>query len=81
MITQDELRAKYNSAYKIIARERRMREHVFPPGNPRHEEKLREMDLLLEIVTALKDELKTRMMAEDYRQPTLLDVPKPVEYK
>lgn len=73
-MTQDELRAKYKAAYKIVMRERRWREHVFPPGSPRHEEKLREMDRLLEIVTELKDELKERMGA-NYEQSALIDVP------
>lgn len=73
-MTADELRAKFGVAYKIIARERRWREHVFPPGNPRHDEKLREMDRLLEVLTELKDELKARI-GEAYEQGTLVDVP------
>ena len=56
------------------------RGHVFPPGNPRHDEKLAEMDRLLEIVTQLKDELKERLDAE-YEQPRLLDVPRRAEYR
>lgn len=79
-MTLDELRAKHKVAYQIIERERRWRAHVFPPGHPRHEEKLREMNRLLEILAELKDELKARMGA-GYEQPALLDVPKKTEYR
>ena len=79
-MTKDELRQKYNAAYKIIMRERRWREHVFPPGNPRHREKLAEMDRLLEILTELKDELKGHVGVE-FEQPVLLDVPRKAEYR
>lgn len=77
-MTSNELRAKYNTAYRIIWRERKMREQVFREGDPRREEKLREMDRLLEIVTALKDELKQRMVETE--QPRLLDVPRRSQY-
>lgn len=79
-MTGDELRAKFNVAYKIIQRERRMREHVFQEGHPKREEKLGEMDRLLEIVTEFKNELKAHV-GVDYEQPVLLDVPKRTEYR
>jgi hypothetical protein len=79
MMTKDELRAKYTVAYKIIQREQRLRDRDFPPGYPRRDEMLGEMRRLLEIVTEMKDELKARMAA-DAHQPTLLDVPRKVNY-
>ncbi len=79
-MTKDELRSKYKTAYKIIAKERRWREHVFEPGNPRRDEKLREMDLLLQILTEFKDVLKDQGGA-DFEQPALLDVPQPTQYR
>lgn len=78
-MTPDELRAKYKTAYKIIARERRMREHVFAPGTRQRETKLAEMDLLLAIVTAFKDELKEHV-GNAPEQATLIDMPQRVEY-
>lgn len=79
-MTRDELRAKFNTGFKIIARERRMREHVFRNDPVAKEQKLREIDLLLEILTEIKDELKERM-GGDYEQPALLDVPKRATYQ
>lgn len=78
-MTSDELRAKFGVAYRIIQRERVMRDKVFREGHPEREEKLREMDRLLEVVTALKDELKARM-AVDVTQARLLDVPRRESY-
>ena len=79
-MTVDELRAKYGVAYKIIERERKWRAHVFAPGTSRHDEKQREMDRLLEVMTDLKDELKQRLEREEYRQPRLLDAPRRESY-
>ena len=79
-MTQDELRAKFKTGFKIIARERRMREYVFRNDPVAREQKLGEIDRLLEILTEIKDELKERMEA-DYEQPTLLDVPKRASYQ
>lgn len=73
-MTQDELRAKFGVAYKIITREKRWRNHVFPDGHPKREEKLREMDRLLEVLTELKDALKPHCEAAMEQAP-LLDVP------
>ena len=41
--------------------------------------KIAEMDRLLDIVTALKDELK-KHVSNGYEQPALIDVPKRTEY-
>lgn len=79
-MTLDELRSKYNVAYRIVHRERAMRERFFPHGNEKREEKLREMDRLLEILGELKDELKERMEASP-EQPRLLDVPRRASYE
>lgn len=78
-MTLDELRAKYLVGYKIVERERRARERVFPPGHKLRDEKLREMDRLMEVLKDMKDELKQRMT--DYEQPTLLDVPRKTDYR
>ena len=78
-MTRDELRAKFNTAYKIIKRERGKREWVFRNDPVALEQKLGEMDRLLEILTEFKDELKERM-GGDYEQPALLDVPKKATY-
>jgi len=78
-MTKDELRAKFGVAYTIIERERRMWERVLVEGDPRRDEKLNEIDRLLEIVTELKDELKRRMEGE-MEQPRLLDVPRRESY-
>lgn len=79
-MTGDELRAKYTVAYKIISRERKMREHVFRNDPVARKQKLEEMDRLLEIVTEFKDELKEHVGAT-YEQPALIDVPKRTEYR
>jgi hypothetical protein len=78
-MTEAELRALYNEAYRIVQHERRMREQVFKPGHPRREEKLLEMDKLLAILTTLKDALKPHCDA-GLEQPRLLDVPRKAEY-
>lgn len=78
-MTEAELRAKYNTAYRIIQRERQMREQVFRDDPAARTQKVGEMDCLLRILTELKDELKPHM-AVTYEQPTLLDVPTPTKY-
>ena len=79
-MTSDELRTKYNQAYRMIRREQAMRAYVFPPGHEKRAEKLAEMDELLAIVTELKDELKRRIADEEYSQPRLLDTPQKAGY-
>ena len=77
-MTEPELRAQYNELYRTATNERKMRDRVFPPGHPDRDQKLGEMDRLLEIITGWKDELKARIC---YEQPPLLDVPKRTEYR
>lgn len=74
-MTPDELRNKFKTAYKIIERERKMREHVFRNDPVAREQKVKEMDRLLAIVTEFKDELKQHVGVA-HEQATLLDVPK-----
>jgi hypothetical protein len=79
-MTGDELRAKYKAAYKIIHRERKMREHVFRNDPVARQQKLAEMDRLLQIVTELKDALKEHV-GVGYEQPALIDVPARTDYR
>lgn len=80
-MTSNELRRKFNTAFKIIRAERVWRERVFPPGHERRNEKLAELDTLLEIITDFKDELKERLAEEQYEQPRLLDAPRKAGYE
>jgi len=79
-MTSDELRSKFNTAYKIIQRERKWRVHVFRNDPIALKQKLTEMDRLLEIVTELKDELKPHC-EPSLEQPRLLDAPKKADYQ
>lgn len=79
-MTSDELRAKFTTATRIAKAERAMRDRVFPEGHPKRDEKLREMDRLLEILIEFKDELKQHV-GTGFEQPTLLDVPRKAEYQ
>lgn len=82
-MTLEELKAKYTVAYRIITRERaaRDRQYGLLAVDPnKRQEKMAEMDTLLEIVDDLKDELKRRMGGEA-EQPTLLEVVREFEYK
>lgn len=79
-MTLDELKANYTVAYRIITRERAMRDRVFAANLEKRQEKMAEMDILLEIVDDLKDELKLYILGSEPEQPTLLDVPRKVEY-
>ena len=78
-MTSDELRQKYNQAYRIIRRERAMRAQVFKEGDPRRQPRLDEMDQLMDILTELKDFCKAHIDPE-FEQPRLLDAPRKVDY-
>jgi hypothetical protein len=78
-LTESELRDKFTVAYKIIARERKMREHVFRHDPVLRSKKLAEMDELLALVVELKDFCKEHV-EPSFEQPVLLDVPGKVEY-
>jgi hypothetical protein len=80
-MTKDELQAKFIVAYRIVVRERTWRERVFPEGDARRDEKLREMDRLLEVMVEMKDEIKAYMEKDDLTQPKLLDVPRRASYE
>lgn len=78
-MTAEELRANYTVAYKIIMRERAMRDRVFAADSEKREAKMAEMEKLLEIIDDMKDELKKYIGAAP-EQATLLDVLKEVKY-
>jgi hypothetical protein len=73
-VTESELRAKYTQAVRIIRAERRMREHVFRNDPVKLNEKLVEIDMLLGILTELKDALKPHC-EPGVEQMALLDAP------
>lgn len=77
-MTSDELRAKFERAYRIIRAERRAREWVFRNDADKQAAKVAEMDELLAILTEMKDLLKEQTGLVE--QPRLLDVPKRAEY-
>lgn len=64
-MTEGELRAKYAQAYRIIKRERAMRDHVFRNDPAKRNEKLVEMDMLLTILTDFKDEIKAHVGSQE----------------
>jgi hypothetical protein len=78
-MTESELRAKFETAYRIIQRERKLRVFVFAHDPITLKAKLAEIDKLLEIVTELKDELKAHVEPE-YEQSALLDLPRKADY-
>lgn len=79
-MTYEELKAKYTVAYRIITKERAMRDRVFAANAEKRQEKMAEMDKLLEIVDDLKDELK-KYIGSGPEQATLLDVVREVKYQ
>lgn len=78
-MTYEELKANYTAAYRIIMRERAMRDKVFAANAAKREEKIAEMDKLLELIDDMKDELK-KHIGNGPEQPTLLDVIQKVKY-
>lgn len=77
-MTLEELKAKYTVAYRIITRERAMRDRVFAANQEKRDTKMAEMDVLLEIVDDLKNFCKKHI--NEPEQATLLDVPRKAEY-
>jgi hypothetical protein len=77
-MTENELRRKYTTAYRIIRKERAMRDHVFPPGNEKRADKLAEMDELLTILMEFKNALKAQIGSEQEQMALL---PPPVRYE
>lgn len=72
-MTLEELKASYTVAYRIITKERAMRDRVFAADTTKREAKVSEMDTLLEIIDDLKNEIKQRIGSEP-EQATLLEV-------
>jgi hypothetical protein len=73
-MTENELRAKYTQAVRIIRAERAMRAHVFRNDPVKLNAKLVEIDMLLTIVTELKDALK-EYIGPGQEQMALIDPP------
>lgn len=71
-MTLTELQKHYTTIYKMIAKERRMRESVLA-NSPLLKEKLAECDDALAAATAIKDALK--QVVAPAVQETLFDVP------
>lgn len=78
-MTLEELKANYTVAYKIIVRERAVRDKVFAADTDERKEKIAELDKLLEIVDDLKNELK-KYIGSSPEQASLLDVARKVKY-
>lgn len=73
-MTENELRAKYIQAVRIIRSERKMREYVFRSDPIKLNAKLVEIDMLLSIITEFKDALKEHIGA-GVEQMALIDPP------
>jgi hypothetical protein len=71
-MTEHELRVCYETVYRMISRERRMREAVLA-NSPLLKQKLAECDNALVALTVMKDELKPH--ATGPVQATLVDAP------
>lgn len=72
-MTEHELRVCYETVYKMISRERRMREAVLS-SSPLLKQKLAECDSAIVALTVMKDELK-RHVAPGTVQETLFEAP------
>lgn len=70
-MTIQELRALYGTAFKCLRDERKMRERVFAQKPATLKRKLREIDVAIAAITAMKDELK-RHVEEPPEQVDLL---------
>lgn len=71
----EELALRYRRSYRTIAKERLMRQRVFAKRPSELAEKLAEMDQLMADVAAIKDELKRRILLEQPKQDTLIELP------
>ncbi len=72
-MTEHDLRVCYETVYKMIAKERRMREAVLS-GSPLLKQKLADCDTALIALTTMKDELKRHVRAGPV-QEMLVDAP------
>lgn len=73
-MTENELRALYTEAVKIVRAERQMRVYVFRSNAEKLAEKLAEMDRLLDILRQIKDAAK-QGMEPGAEQLALIDPP------
>jgi len=80
-MTENELRAKYSQAYRIIKRERAARENVFRHDPAKRAAKLVEMDMLLTILTEMKDALKQYVGDGPASQEQMALLDPPVRYE
>lgn len=80
MITLTDLRTIYERSYRTASRELAMRRRVLE-GRADYAAKLAEMETLLADLTALKDELKRRMEAEQAQPEQLALIDTPVRYE
>lgn len=71
-MTEQELRDLYRDTYRFFTGERLMRLRVFPPGHPKHEQKLAEIDKAWDAVNKMKDFAKLHA-APSARQAVLFD--------
>lgn len=72
-MTEHELRVCYETVYRMITKERRMRESVLA-SSPLLKKKLEECDTAIIALTTMKDELKRYVQAGPV-QEVLFDVP------
>lgn len=73
-MTLEELKGEYRKLYTFIQQERMMRLKVFPPGHPKHVEKLAAADEAMAAATAIKDAFKAMLIEGQPQQQALLDV-------
>lgn len=71
-MTEHELRVCYETVYRMVTKERRMRESVLA-NSPLLKKKLEECDTAIIALTTMKDELKRHVTGPI--QETLIDVP------
>lgn len=79
-MTSTELRQRFATGYRIMARERARRAQEFPEGHPERAQQIQEIDEVIMAFIALKNELKELLLAEEFRQEKLLDTPRRGEY-
>jgi hypothetical protein len=77
-MTYEQLKANYTVAYRIIVRERALRDNVFATSDERDAD-MAEMDKLLEILDDMKNFCKLHVDPEP-EQPRLIDVAPRYEY-
>lgn len=73
-MTEHELRVCYEIVYRMVTKERRMRESVLS-HSPLLKQKLKECDDAITALTVMKDELKQHVTAPDPVQGMLVDAP------